>query len=201
MTRHLPIFCAIVCLFARAAFAAAPSTNVVTATQITTNRNDYETFRIIAERNIFNANRSRGGRDRAGRGGTERATRIEAFSLLGTMSYEKGIFAFFDGTASQYRGAISPNQSIGAFKVTEITPDLVKLERNGTNYEMRVSMQMRKEDEGEWRLTQGSSLPVMGSTNSSSGDSSTGGSSTPSSSSGALSELELRLMKAREQEK
>src|SRR5262245_38315845 len=56
---------------------------------------DESAFRIVSERNIFNANRS---------GGTVRSTssrrpvRVETFALVGTMAYEKGVFAFFEGS-------------------------------------------------------------------------------------------------------
>src|ERR1051325_3802941 len=60
-------------------------------------RNNYESFRIIAQRNIFNPNRS----SRASRGGENGEARKEVktdwIALVGTMLYEKGELAFFDG--------------------------------------------------------------------------------------------------------
>src|SRR5688572_13284415 len=62
---------------------------------------DYAAVKMLHERNIFNANRSaRSGRDRRG---DRRQTKVETFSLVGTMSYAKGDFAFFDGSNSGYR--------------------------------------------------------------------------------------------------
>ena len=170
------------CHLARAAATNAPS------------RFDYESFRIISERNIFDANRSpRGGRNRRDRS-TDRSIKTESFALLGTMSYEKGIFAFFDGTSSEYRKARTAMDTIAGFKITEISPNLVKLEGNGTNIEMTVSMQMKKEEEGEWHLAgSGKSIEASPSLTS---DTST---NAPEGAAG-LSALEEKLMKQREQE-
>ncbi len=154
-------------------------------------RFDYESFRIISDRNIFNASRSpRGGGGRRDRS-TEKAIKTESFALLGTLSYEKGIFAFFDGSSSEYRKALKPEDTIAGFKITAISPNLVKLEGKGTNIEMTVSMQMKKEDEGEWHLA--------GSTRTTEPASSATSTNTPANTAG-LSDLERRLMEQREKE-
>ena len=59
-------------------------------------------FRIVSERNIFNANRS-GGQVRLA---TRRPARVESFTLVGTMAYEKGTFAFFEGSSSEFTKAV-----------------------------------------------------------------------------------------------
>src|SRR5215216_2631603 len=53
---------------------------------------DYQAFKIINERNIFNSRRY--GRSTSSRRESRSATRVESFALTGTMSYEKGPFAF-----------------------------------------------------------------------------------------------------------
>ena len=75
-------------------------------------RLDYLAFRIIAERNIFNQNRSRGSDSNGSRYRQDRRVRADAFALRGTMSYEKGRFAFFDGTSSDYRKAVQADDTI-----------------------------------------------------------------------------------------
>src|SRR3954451_13631928 len=67
----------------------------------------YESFQIILDRNIFNQNRSVLSRDYT-LVLLERRTRTDALTLRDTMSYEKGWFAFFDGTSSDYRKAVQP---------------------------------------------------------------------------------------------
>ncbi|MDH7503546.1 MAG: hypothetical protein QHJ82_12655 [Verrucomicrobiota bacterium] len=110
---------------------------------------DYSTFRIISERNIFNASRS--GQSR--RTERRRPNRVDSFGLVGILEYEKGRFAFFDGTSPEYKKAVRAKGSIAGYTVLEIAPDRVKL-ASGTNnvMELKVGMQMRREDEGEWTL-------------------------------------------------
>src|SRR5262249_468863 len=66
-----------------------------------------QNFRIVTERNIFDPNRGPAIRPRSG---PTRST--DYFALVGTMSYEKGLFAFFDGTSSEYRKALKLGDSI-----------------------------------------------------------------------------------------
>src|SRR5438045_3110831 len=56
-------------------------------------------FNIIQTKNIFNPNRYR----RENFTNQPVRTRLNAFALVGTMSYSKGKFAFFDGTSSEYK--------------------------------------------------------------------------------------------------
>jgi hypothetical protein len=115
-------------------------------------RRDYSAFRIIAERNIFNPNRS--GRSAARAADSRVAT--PSFALVGTMCYEQGRFAFFDGSSSDYRKALEPADSIAGYKIAAITPGHVKLEStNGPPVELAVGMQMKKQDEGDWLLVAG----------------------------------------------
>ncbi|MCI0539034.1 MAG: hypothetical protein L0Z50_27825 [Verrucomicrobiales bacterium] len=113
-------------------------------------RLDYAAFKIINERNIFNANRSRRS-SREGRG-DRRQTKVDTFSLVGTMSYVKGDFAFFDGTSSSYRKALKTHDKIAGYKLVDVLPNAVKLETNGKIVELPIGAQMRKEDEGAWEL-------------------------------------------------
>ena len=119
-------------------------------------RRDYSAFRIIAERNIFNPNRSsRSGRS-AARAASEGRVATPSFALVGTMCYEQGRFAFFDGSSSDYRKALEPADSIAGYKIAAITPGHVKLEStNGQPIDLAVGMQMKKQDEGDWLLVAG----------------------------------------------
>ena len=122
---------------------------------------DCSAFRIISERNIFDQYRV------ARRHATDRQKPItpvqsgDAFSLVGTMSYGKGDFAFFDGTNSEYRKIVRPEGAIAGYKVTEITPQRVKLESSGQQIEMKVGAHMRRDDESMWQLVTTRDLLVM----------------------------------------
>ena len=119
-------------------------------------RLSYDSFRIISQRNIFNPNRS----SRPDRTPTittrrepERRGRTESFALLGTLSYEKGSFAFFDGSSSRYQTSLQPADTIAGYKITAIASSHVKLEStNGQAIELPVGMEMKRQDEGGWLL-------------------------------------------------
>lgn len=117
-------------------------------------RTEFESFRLIFERNIFNPNRSaRSSGEGETRREPERRVRTESFALVGTMSYEKGRFAFFDGSSSDYRKVLRPTETIAGYTVAEVAPAQVIL--RGTNQHdvvLPVGMQMQRHDEGEWTL-------------------------------------------------
>jgi hypothetical protein len=156
-------------------------------------RFDFPSFRIIAERNIFDPNRSgRSGRP-VQRTDSERRVASETFALLGTMSYEKGRFAFFDGSGSQYRKVLQPADTIAGFKITEVAPTCVKLETtNGQILELCVGMQMKHREEEGWLLA--------GSAETSSGGSTSGGASSSSAGASESEEVLKKLMAQRAQE-
>lgn len=120
----------------------------------------FEAFRTIGDRNIFNPNRyARSAGRTAPRTSSQPAARVESFSLVGIMAYEKGWFAFFEGTKSDYKQALQVDGAIGEYKVVSVSPEQVKL-RGGTNsYDLKVGMQMRREDEGDWFLSEGGDAP------------------------------------------
>ena len=143
-TRLATRWCAIlVLLLATGLIGRAQSTNTVTPP-------DYQSFKIIADRNIFDPNRS----SRSSRTRTEgpQPARVESFALVGTMSYQNGTYAFFDGTGSSYRKAVKTGDTIAGHKVADISADRVTLEANGQQIELSVGVQMKKQDEGEWQL-------------------------------------------------
>ncbi len=115
-------------------------------------RLDEAAFRIIAERNIFNANRS-GGTVRPPTP-TRRPATVEVFALVGTMTYEKGTFAFFEGSRSDYTKVLKADGIIAGHKVVEIQANGVKLDFGGKELELPVGSQMRREDEGAWQISE-----------------------------------------------
>jgi hypothetical protein len=130
--------------------------SVVGAFAETTNapaRLHYDSFRMISDRNIFNPNRVARGAPRTSRSAKTPAAQVEAFSLVGILSYEKGLFAFFEGTSADFKKVLQADAMIGQYKIASVLADVVKL-TSGTNaYELKVGMQMRREDEGEWFLS------------------------------------------------
>lgn len=132
---------------------------------------DFDQFKIIYERNIFDPNR----RPRRFQREEVPPTRIETFTLNGTMFAPDGTgYAFFDGSEPRYHNlALTVSNAIGGLKLTEITPDYVCLQ-SGTNapIELGMNMQMRKRDENPWELIAGTRWADTSATASTLGDSS-----------------------------
>lgn len=154
-------------------------------------RLDYASFKLITDRNIFNSYRTSRS-SRSERRDSRKQVKADTFSLLGVMSYEKGTFAFFDGTSSDYRKTIKRSEAIAGYTVTDIAPNRVKLVSGTNQFELRVGSQMRREEDGEWFLVaQAESYPSQ--TSAATTDAST-------ASSADADEVLKKLMQRREQE-
>lgn len=169
---------------------------------------DYATFsRVITERNIFDPNRY------SHTPGTARTFRprsrttvnsAPAFSLVGTMSYEKGRFAFFSGNNEDLKKILVLDGSIAGYTVTEITPTQVTLQAGDKkNLTLKIGDLMRQES-GHWELAGQGEVPAGTSAAESvmPGDSSPASalSSGPAAGNSAAAEILKRLMQKREQE-
>jgi Tfp pilus assembly protein PilP len=108
----------------------------------------FDTFRVVSERNIFNPNRT-GRRERTTE---EQPPRVDVISIVGTMESDRGLRAFFDGSDSSYRRAVRVGESVDKFKVTQISPNVVDLERDGKNLSVRVGQQLRRPEGADWDL-------------------------------------------------
>ena len=182
----------------------AVATNSPASAAITNNppsADSFQAFRIIAQRNIFNPNRYAG--RTSGPRNPRQIAREPGFALVGTMIYEKGAFAFFDGTDSQYKKVLKPSDTIADYRVAEIAPSYVKLETSGNQTTLPVGMQM-KEIDGKWELTEGTeSLGRSSDTSSGAPSSETTAEASSETSSGGSSGADAilrRLMQQREKE-
>lgn len=112
---------------------------------------DFASFsRFITQRNIFDPNRYP--RDsQTPRPAVYRPTRAQrstpAFTLVGTMSYQKGMFAFFDGNNADLRKVLSESGGIAGYTVTEITLTGVRLQTadKKETVQMKIGEMMRQE--------------------------------------------------------
>ncbi len=169
----------------------APETNVVALREVRpVSTLDLRSFRLVWERNIFDPNRSPGSFTEGPRRDSGSPARTESFALVGTMSYEKGCFAFFESASSQYQKVLETSNRIAGYTIAEITPTHVKLEStNGLPIELRVGMQMKRREKGQWTASERAESSVGGHSSASSGGSG-----------GEDSEVLKRLMQNREQE-
>lgn len=108
----------------------------------------FESFRLVGDRNIFNANRT-GRRDRSR---DDAPPRLDVMTLVGTMESDRGLRAFFDGSSSEFRKAVRVGDSVDTYKVKGVTPTLVTLERAGQPIPMTVGQQLRRPPGGDWAL-------------------------------------------------
>jgi hypothetical protein len=160
---------------------------------------DYAAFKVVADRNIFDPNRfpHRPGEVRV----VSKPRSVDSLTLVGTMSYEKGTFAFFDGTSSEYKKALKLTDSIAGYKVTNIAPSGVKLASGTNELQLNVGAQLRREEDGPWLLSSQSTsytaTPASTSTNAAA-TTTTAGSDTASGS--TESDILKRLMQKREKE-
>jgi hypothetical protein len=168
---------------------------------------DYDQFsRFIADRNIFDPNRYK----RDGRiyhrppSNTSHRRHLPAFAFVGAMSYQKGIFAFFDGNSPEYRKALASSGTIAGFTVRQITLGGVELVSGDTTNFLPVGIQMHQANDGTW--AQDDHAESFSENNASSAP---GGASDSSSSpaapaspspSGPASDVLKRLMQLRQQE-
>lgn len=121
----------------------------------------FDAFRVVSDRNIFNPNRyaRSSGRPPTQTRSSRPASRVEAISLVGIMAYEKGTFAFFDGSGGNFTKVLQVGGTVGEYTVTQITPSEVKLSMGTNTVDLKVGMQLRREDEGDWFLSETSDTP------------------------------------------
>lgn len=109
---------------------------------------DFALFQIIGQRNIFDPNRVPHRRSSG-----PVAHVVDSFSFVGTLSYAKGNFAFFDGTSEDFRKVLERDGQIADFKVTTINPKSVTL-LSGTNETiLPLGTQMYRDEDGHWKIS------------------------------------------------
>lgn len=201
---------------AHAAATNAPARSATNATDAP-RRLDFDSFKLVTERNIFNGNRS--GQRIVARGVTQRAIKVDSITLVGTLSSEQGDVAFFDGTESNYRKALKLESKVAGFVLTEIWPNGVKLVDGTNEIALRIGTALRREDEGHWRYAEAGNYASSSgsggsfrsrsdgggrdsnsdrSTESATGSS--GGSSTPAAPAAEVNEVLRKLMEKREKD-
>lgn len=183
--RLFGILAIVVCCFAPGLRAQPTNSDATTS---------FDSFNLIWQRNIFDPNRRKFGPPHPiGPHHT-----VDAFALVGTMSYSKGKFAFFDGTSSDYKKVLEPGATIAGYTVKDITPKNVMLAANGKELEMNVGSQMRKEGQNNWMLSTETDLPSTSDQNQNT--TAPAALSVPAGANAAMSEVLKRLAEQKQQE-
>lgn len=111
----------------------------------------FDVFRVIGDRNIFDPNRQP--RVRRDTSSEAPAPADEVISFVGTLQYEKGLFAFFDGSNSTYRTTLPTGGTIAGFSVGQITPQSVSLTANERLLTLRMGESLRRSEGSDWTVT------------------------------------------------
>jgi hypothetical protein len=126
---------------------------------------DYASFsRFVAERNIFDPNRQphySSTRTRTTRTTRTHSPSAPAFTFVGTLAYEKGLFAFFSGNSDELKQALPASGKIAGYTVTEISRGRAVLESadKKETLELKVGDVMRQEN-GKWELSNSGEMPA-----------------------------------------
>lgn len=140
----------------------SPETNApVAATnsqaEVNARANGFEQFEMIADRNIFNASRrphTKSGRDTP----PPPRPKVDVIALAGTLKYDQGDFAFFDSNATEFRKAAKVGDDIAGYQLKEIEQSHVALVRSNEVTQLNVGEQLRREGNGDWKITSGESF-------------------------------------------
>jgi hypothetical protein len=146
------------------AFALAAGLSAVAQSNSVPGPADYASFsRFVTERNIFDPNRYPHSSPNRPAYHPPVSRSAPAFTLVGTMNYQKGMFAFFDGNNSDLRKVLyqSDSNSIAGYTVAEITLIGVKLQSadKKKTVVMKIGEIMRQVG-NEWELAGQGELPA-----------------------------------------
>jgi hypothetical protein len=165
---------------------------------------DYGAFsRFITQRNIFDPNRYPHESHTYQRTVSRPSNSAPAFTLVGTMSYAKGNFAFFSGNGDDFKKILPVSGTIAGYTVKEITLTQAILQGpDKTNLQMNIGDQLRQENNG-WQLavaTDVSAPAAAGADDSTNSGASTDSSMVAPSPSLGSSDILKRMMEAKAKE-
>ena len=118
---------------------------------------DFDSFKIITQRNIFDPTRT--GRRVTKREGPQR--RIERVSLVGTSIDPKEAAAFFTGSGVPDK-PLKVGDSLKEMKIVEITEDGVRLKGQTNTFvlDLENRRSLRREENGPWQGSSDTSDPT-----------------------------------------
>ena len=120
--------------------------------QATTQSADpFDAFRSIGELNIFDPNRQP--RIRRDSSVDVVTPADEVVTFVGTLQYEKGLFAFFDGSDPRYRTTVPIGGTIAEFSITQIAPRSVSLSANDRLLTLRIGESLRRREGSDWTVS------------------------------------------------
>jgi hypothetical protein len=151
-------------IYLLAALVGAGGFSATAQTNSSSADTDYAQFsRFVSDRNIFDPNRvPHSPRTTSTRTRTRTTTRSRAggltgIALVGTLSYEKGWFAFFNAGDSDNKKVLAPGGEVGGNQVKEISAITVTLVGDDKKeFTMKIGDQLHQ-DGARWKLSENSS--------------------------------------------
>lgn len=169
--------------------SASTATNTVAAPSTPPPLDPATFVKFIAERNIFNPDRRKAESRRQER---PRNTVTPTLTLVGTMDYAKGNFAFFDGPASEYRKTLATGGTVAGYTLTAIQQSSVTLRpQKGAPITLKIGVPLRLDNAAPVEVDGNAAAP---------GDSSKGNDEAPPAASGDAGDILRKLMQKRQQE-
>ena len=110
--------------------------------------NSFEAFGLIVERNIFNPNRT----GRSASASEAKPVRVDEIALVGTMTSDQGLLAFFESADSSFRKTVRVGDSLAEFKVARITSGGVELAQGDAALALMVAQRLRRVEGGAWTV-------------------------------------------------
>jgi hypothetical protein len=127
-----------------------------------TPQGSFDSFRLISDRNIFDPNRY----SRSARAAAPAEPTGDTIAFVGTMDYDKGLFAFFDSPDARYRKVLPEGGMVGDFAVKHIAATSVDLTRGDKMITLQITQQLRRPDGGDWSVISPNPAPAAATTDS-----------------------------------
>ncbi len=113
---------------------------------------EFESFRIVVDRNIFDPNRSPHQLNSRSVS-NDPVSQPERLALLGAMVYGEEAVAFFEGTKPEYTANVNEGDTIAGYRIVEIRTDGLKLSKGERHIELPVGSVLSRQRGSEWELS------------------------------------------------
>lgn len=114
---------------------------------------DFESFKILVQRNIFDPNRRPYSEDTKPDNPPEEPPVVDTIALVGTLISQGGAYAFFDGSSPEFKSARKTSESISNLQLARIDVESVVLKNGQQEFKLQVGSGLLREDNGPWKIT------------------------------------------------
>jgi hypothetical protein len=114
----------------------------------------FDDFKLITQRNIFDTTRRPAAAQRPATSPVETPppVRTQEFTLTGTLVYDDGAVAFFNGNEADFRKALRQDQTIGGLAIRAIRQNQVTLELDGSEWLVNIGTRLVRKGDEAWTV-------------------------------------------------